>query len=108
MQARVGATMLSIRGSNSVTRACFLDVLGRGRFTNEKSGFSAHSFFFGSSREPDEDGADIGALPSTGKGIQQHSIAVKDFFYMWWHLRRREYLRTATGRVFSKKVMYCQ
>jgi hypothetical protein len=44
MPTMVGATMSSILRSNSVTRACFLDVLGHGRFTNEKSGFSAHSF----------------------------------------------------------------
>jgi hypothetical protein len=65
--------MSSIRRSNSVTRACFLDVLGRGRFTNEKSGFSAHSLFFGSSREPDEDGADIGGVLPTGKRIRRIS-----------------------------------
>src|SRR5882672_1033413 len=102
MPTTVGATMSSIRRSNSVTRACFLDVLGHGRFTNEKSGFSAHSIFFGSSREPDEDGADIGALPSTGKGIRQHFVAVRGFFYMWWRLRLREYLRTAIDGGFSE------
>jgi hypothetical protein len=41
--------------------------LGVREAANEKSGFSAHSFFFGSSREPDEDGADIGAVPAAGK-----------------------------------------
>jgi hypothetical protein len=38
----------------------------------KKSGFLAHSFLFGSSREPDEDGADISAPTPIRKQIHSH------------------------------------
>src|SRR5215471_10338909 len=77
MPTTVGATMSSIRRSSSVTRALFLpEQVSRlfgsaGLPKNEKSGFLAHSFLFGSSREPDEDGADISAVWPKGKEIRR-------------------------------------
>src|SRR5215208_3504594 len=72
MPTTVGATISSIRRSNSVTRGLGSQQFWAGGLpTNEKSGFWAHSFLFGSSREPDEDGADIGAVLPKSKGIRR-------------------------------------
>ena len=63
MPTMVGATMSSIRRSKfGHVRAVSRRFGPAGLSTNEKSGFSAHSFSLVRPCEPDEDGADIGAL----------------------------------------------
>src|SRR5215831_14288795 len=67
----VGPTMSSMRRSSSVTRDQGSTVGRRDVPEMKKSGFLAHSFLFGSSREPDEDGADISAPRAIRKQIRR-------------------------------------
>src|SRR5579872_193298 len=85
MPTMVGATISSIRRNSSVTRTRAPADLGERDSTNEKSGFSAHSSLFGSSREPDEDAR--GYRP--GPAQWQAFLAAKPLLFLMISENRR-------------------